>query len=160
MWSGLAVRLYRKWVLQRPRTWLFIIVAISLLAGFHARDFHLDASTDSLVMQNDPSLEYYRQVANRYGGSGDILIATYTPDQGDLFNRTTLDPSVAWKHSWQRCPTWHQLTHCWMCRCCSVRHKAFSNWLAAAHTRFVIPMSTRPLLAPNSPKPIRSTRIS
>lgn len=89
--SGLAVRLYRNLVLHRPRTWLFIIVAISLLAGFHARDFHLDASTDSLIMQDDPALEYYRQVAQRYGGSGDILIATYTPNQGSLFNRTTLN---------------------------------------------------------------------
>lgn len=89
--SRLALRLYREIVLQHPRVWLAVIVAISALATFHARDFHLDASTDSLIMENDRSLEYYREVAKRYGGSGDILIATYTPNTGALFNRDTLD---------------------------------------------------------------------
>lgn len=89
--SRMALRLYRELVLQHPRIWLAIIIAISALAAMHARDFHLDASTDSLIMENDRSLEYYREVAKRYGGSGDILIATYTPKQGALFDREALN---------------------------------------------------------------------
>ena len=49
----------------------------------------LDISADSLVLENDKSLKYYRAINARYG-SDDYLIITYTPEQ-ELFEQTSLD---------------------------------------------------------------------
>ena len=58
------------------------------LALLYAPDFRLDASSDSLVLENDNDLAYYRTVTDRYG-SEEFIVVTYTPD-GDLFSDETL----------------------------------------------------------------------
>jgi len=44
----------------------------------------MDASSDSLVLENDQSLKFYRDIETRYG-SNDFLVITYTPID-DLFS--------------------------------------------------------------------------
>lgn len=56
--------------------------------GWHAQDFSLDASADSLTLERDADLRYYRLVRARYG-SDDYLIVTFTP-HGDLFSEPVL----------------------------------------------------------------------
>lgn len=51
--------------------------------GYYAKDFKLDASADSLVLEHDKDLLYYRGTRARYG-SDDFLVVTYTP-KGDLY---------------------------------------------------------------------------
>ena len=80
--------LYSKTVLQRP---VITLVITAVIAGFflaHATDFELDASADSLILENDASLKYYRSIREEYG-SDDFLIVTYSP-QGALFSATSL----------------------------------------------------------------------
>jgi predicted RND superfamily exporter protein len=54
---------------------LFIIVGF--LAA-HGHNFKLDASSESIVLENDQDLKYYRTTRKTYG-SDDFLIITYTP---------------------------------------------------------------------------------
>ncbi|MDX2426809.1 MAG: MMPL family transporter [Cycloclasticus sp.] len=61
---------------------------MSCLAAYQATKFRLDASADTLVLENDQALEYYRSIKARYG-SDDYLIITYTPEQ-DLFSEPVL----------------------------------------------------------------------
>jgi len=56
--------------------------------AYHTASFRLDASADSLVLENDKSLKYYRSIRARYG-SDDYLIITYTP-KVDLFSEAAL----------------------------------------------------------------------
>ncbi|MCZ6796602.1 MAG: MMPL family transporter [Gammaproteobacteria bacterium] len=80
--------LYSKTVLQRP---LVTLVITAVIVGFflaHVTDFELDASADSLILENDASLKYYRSVREEYG-SDDFLIVTYSPGQ-PLFSTTSL----------------------------------------------------------------------
>ena len=56
--------------------------------AWHAPAFRLDASADSLVLENDEALQYYRSIRARYG-SDDYLIITYSPGQ-DLFSEAVL----------------------------------------------------------------------
>ncbi len=80
--------LYEKSVLKQP---LFIIIACLLVVLFFASQttkFKLDASADSLVLENDQALKYYRAIRARYG-SDDFLIITYTPNN-DLFSTSSL----------------------------------------------------------------------
>ncbi len=79
---------YFRLTLDHP---LLVLVAISLLvvaAGYYGRDFRLDASSDSLVLENDADLRYYRGVRARYG-SDDFLVVTYAPRQ-DLMSEPVL----------------------------------------------------------------------
>ncbi|HSM29991.1 MAG TPA: MMPL family transporter [Woeseiaceae bacterium] len=75
-------------VLKRPAITLAVIAAVVAFFGYHAPGFRLDASADSLVLENDKALKYYRSIRARYG-SDDYLIVTYTPKQ-DLFSDAVL----------------------------------------------------------------------
>lgn len=71
---------YLNLVLKRPWLCIFGLVVIVLSLGWFAQDFSLDASSDSLVVENDPDLEFSRQINERYG-TADFVFITYTPDQ-------------------------------------------------------------------------------
>jgi predicted RND superfamily exporter protein len=60
-----------------------------MLAVWYAQEFKLDASSDSLVLENDQDLRFYRAVRARYG-SDDFLVVTLQPKQ-DLFSKQSLD---------------------------------------------------------------------
>ncbi|MCL5280414.1 MAG: MMPL family transporter [Planctomycetes bacterium] len=55
--------------------------------GFEARHFRLDASTETLILENDQDLKYARLVDARYG-SGDFLVVTFKPKEDLLSDRT------------------------------------------------------------------------
>ena len=59
--------LYENIVLKNPRS-VFILLIITLLSfGYFSKDFRLDASSDTLLIEGDPDLEYLREVTERYG---------------------------------------------------------------------------------------------
>lgn len=67
---------------------LAFAVVLAMLSPF-AGNFRLDASSDSLVLENDKSLKYFRDVVSKYSGA-ELLILTYSP-KGDLFADETLE---------------------------------------------------------------------
>ena len=71
--------LYKK-ILKRPK--LIFIFLIILLSGafYQSKKFQLDASADTLLIENDPDLNYLRSVNERYA-SEDFFIVTYSPKQ-------------------------------------------------------------------------------
>jgi predicted RND superfamily exporter protein len=58
-------------------TILLVSLALSFFLYF-SKDFKLDASSDSLLLESDKDLKYLREVNERYG-SKDYLVLTYTP---------------------------------------------------------------------------------
>lgn len=76
------------WVIRSPRLVLGFIVMLILLAAFGLPKFKLDASADSLTLENDRDLNYFRETSKNYG-SGDFLIVTFTPHQ-ELFSDASL----------------------------------------------------------------------
>lgn len=79
---------YDRLLLSRPWLSLLVIGLIVAFFGSYVSKFRLDASADSLVLENDQALHYYRAIKARYG-SDDFLIVTYTPS-GDLFDEMVL----------------------------------------------------------------------
>ncbi len=75
---------YKKYILENPKPVIAIIGFIILFMGFFAKDLRLDASAESLVLENDSSLKYYREITERYG-SDEYLVITYTPN-GAMFS--------------------------------------------------------------------------
>jgi len=64
---SLLLRIYDKLVLTRPITALIFTFLVIGIFAFHLPQFKLDASGDSLVLENDADLRYYRRIAERYG---------------------------------------------------------------------------------------------
>ena len=65
---------------------IFFIVLVGLSPGIS--NFQLDASSDSLVLENDPDLKTYREMSNLFSDS-DFLIVTLRPNDG-IFNIKSL----------------------------------------------------------------------
>ncbi|MDC1246104.1 MMPL family transporter [Pelagibacteraceae bacterium] len=73
--------LYQNIVLKNPKS-IFILLLITLLSfGYFSKDFRLDASSDALLIEGDPDLEYLKEINERYG-SKEFLVLTYTPNEG------------------------------------------------------------------------------
>lgn len=69
---------YQTLITKFPRWVLLALLALTVLAAFGLPNFKLDASADSLTLESDTSLDYFRQINKRYQ-SGDFLVVTYTP---------------------------------------------------------------------------------
>ncbi len=80
---------YTTWVLNRPiLTIVILILAVGVL-GYQARNFRIDASTETLLLENDKDLRYAREVSKRYGDQ-DFLLIAFTPKSGDLLDQVNL----------------------------------------------------------------------
>jgi predicted RND superfamily exporter protein len=84
-----AWKRYEAFVVRRPRTSLAVLAAVFVFFCCYIKDFRLDASGDSLVLEHDDDVRYYRAMSGRYE-SGDFVIITYTPPE-DLFSDASLD---------------------------------------------------------------------
>jgi hypothetical protein len=91
--SSRAARIYVNLVFGKPYLIIGLLLLVVAFFAWHARDFRLDASADSLLLENDPDLEFAREVSRRYG-TRDAVTVAYTPD-GELFSRTELDRLAA-----------------------------------------------------------------
>ena len=72
---------YQNIVLKNPKS-IFILLLITLLSfGYFSKDFRLDASSETLLIEGDPDLEYLKEITERYG-SKEFLVLTYSPNDG------------------------------------------------------------------------------
>ncbi len=97
---------YQNTVLKNPKS-IFVILLITLVTfGYYAKDFRLDASSETLLIDGDPDLKYLREVTERYG-SKEFLILTYTPKEGMISDNSINNllslkykiQSLEWVHS-------------------------------------------------------------
>ncbi len=87
MSSGITA-LYNRFVLGHPRYVLTFMVLILAFFSFHIKDFRLDASADSLLLEDDQDLMIFRDLIDRYK-TKEFLFLTFTPDE-DLFSTLSL----------------------------------------------------------------------
>ena len=77
-------------MLAFPRTVLFSVFLVALVAAWFAQDFRFDASADTLVVEGDPKLKTYQLMTEQFGGD-EFLVIAYMPREGDLFSRSVLE---------------------------------------------------------------------
>jgi len=80
-------RLYQNTVIQKPKTILTLLIFCLLFFGYYTKDFKLDASSDTLLIENDPDLKYLREITDRYGAK-EFLILTFTPKESIISDST------------------------------------------------------------------------
>ena len=86
--NSMAASFFDRMILRHPRIVALCVLAAAGFLAFQARGFRLDASAETLVLENEQDLLYSRLISSRYGQQ-DFLILTYTP-KGDLFSPDTL----------------------------------------------------------------------
>lgn len=83
------IRAYERIVLQHPALVILVVLTLAMAMAFGLPNLKLDASADSLTLEHDSDLDYFREVNQRYGNS-DFLVVTYTPKNNDLFSDESL----------------------------------------------------------------------
>ncbi|GAX60496.1 integral membrane protein [Candidatus Scalindua japonica] len=74
--------------MTKPIIVIIVLVGVFSYLGYNARHFRIDASADSLILENDKDFKYYRKISKTYG-SHSYMFITYKPD-GGIFAPETL----------------------------------------------------------------------
>jgi predicted RND superfamily exporter protein len=71
-------KIYKTLIIDFSKTSIVLVCCVLSFFLYFSKDFRLDASTDSLLLESDKDLKYLREVNERYG-SKEYLVLTYTP---------------------------------------------------------------------------------
>ena len=69
--------MYKK-ILTYPKLLIIFLLFLLSIATYFSKEFKLDASADTLLLENDPDLKYLREINQKYG-SEEFFILTYEP---------------------------------------------------------------------------------
>ncbi len=86
---ALIKKIYIATVLKQP---VLVCILMAVILGFftiYTKDFKLDASADSLLLDDDKDLKLFRETLDRYA-TKEFLFVTFTPDE-DLFSQNSID---------------------------------------------------------------------
>ncbi len=76
----MLAQIYKKNIIEKPRFIFFILICFLLIFTYYSKNFRLDASSETLLIEGDPDLKYLNEVNKRYG-SKEFLILTYAPNE-------------------------------------------------------------------------------
>jgi predicted RND superfamily exporter protein len=75
-------------LLKHPKLVLTAVCLVICFLAYQSQYFRLDASADTLLLENDPDLNFHRELSRRYGKQ-DFVVVTFTPNQ-DLLSDASL----------------------------------------------------------------------
>ena len=78
-------KIYKNSIIEKPKFTLSVLIILLLSFGYFVKDFQLDASSDTLLLENDPDLKYLREVNSKYG-TKDFLVLTYSHFPNDDYD--------------------------------------------------------------------------
>jgi len=91
--------LYQNTVLKKPKAILILLIVALLGFGYFSKNFRLDASSDTLLIEGDPDLKYLREVTERYGAK-EFLVLTYTPKEA-MISESSMNNLLSLKYKIQ-----------------------------------------------------------
>ena len=77
-------------LLKRPWIAIFCLMTVIGVLAWYAQYFQIDASSDTLVNENDPDMQYARVISDRYDVQ-DFLLIAYTPKKDLLSDEVLSD---------------------------------------------------------------------
>ena len=90
---------YQNTILKKPKSVFVLLLIVLISFGYHAKNFRLDASSETLLIEGDPDFEYLREINDRYG-SKEFLVLTYTPNEG-MITDTSINNLLSLKYKIQ-----------------------------------------------------------
>ena len=74
--SSIINTIYKNLVIRYPVIILIFLMTILGFFAMHIKNFELDASADSLILEDDKDLKIFRKITNRYN-TKDFVIITF-----------------------------------------------------------------------------------
>ena len=68
--------LYQRIIIDHPWRAIVLVLAATLTMSLGLPNFKLDASADSLTLEYDEDLNYFREVSKRYGSDNFLIISS------------------------------------------------------------------------------------
>ena len=91
---------YQKNIIEKPKL-VFLLLLVSLIFfGYFSKNFRLDASSDTLLIEGDPDLKYLNEISERYGAK-EFLVLTYTPN-GEMISSESIKNLLSLKQEIQK----------------------------------------------------------
>ena len=81
--------LYKNYILNFPKSVLLFIIILTAIFGYFATKMSIDASADTLLLDNDKDLAFTREVSKSYY-MPNFLVVTYTP-KDKLLSKNSLE---------------------------------------------------------------------
>ena len=91
--------LYQSLILKKPRIVFLVLILITSFFLINTKDFRLDASSETLLIEGDPDLKYLKEINQRYK-SKDFLVLTFTPKES-LTSESSINNILSLKYKIQ-----------------------------------------------------------
>jgi len=78
-----------KFIIAKNKLVIALVLVLSVVFGYLSTKLSIDASAETLLLEHDPDLKAYRQIAKRYDSPG-LLVVAFTP-KDDLFSLKNLE---------------------------------------------------------------------
>ena len=78
-----------KFIIAKNKLVIALVLVLSVVFGYLSTKLSIDASAETLLLEHDPDLKAYRQIAKRYDSPG-LLVVAFTP-KDDLFSPKNLE---------------------------------------------------------------------
>ena len=82
--------IYLQYILNYPKYVIILMLLILVGIASNMSNFKLDASADSLILENDKDLAKYRNTIENYD-TKDFIVMTFTPANGDIFKDQNIE---------------------------------------------------------------------
>jgi len=90
---------YQKNIIEKPKITIVILLVFLLGFGFFSKDFKLDASSETLLIEGDPDLKYLKEINERYN-SKEFLVLTYSPNE-EIISESSINNLLSLKYKIQ-----------------------------------------------------------
>ena len=92
-------KFYEKFILSKPKIILTLLVITAVLFGYKSKDFRLDASSETLLIEGDPDLKYLQEINQKFGAK-EFLVLTLTPKE-KITSENTINNILSLKYKIQ-----------------------------------------------------------
>ncbi len=92
-------KIYQNFILGKPKIVLLLLIIIALLFGYNSKDFRLDASSETLLIEGDPDLKYLQEINEKFGAK-EFLVLTLTP-KDKITSENTINNILSLKYKIQ-----------------------------------------------------------
>ena len=92
-------KIYQNLVLSKPKIILSLLIVIAIFFGYKSKDFRLDASSETLLIEGDPDLKYLKEINETFGAK-EFLVLTLTPKE-KITSENTINNILSLKYKIQ-----------------------------------------------------------
>ena len=92
-------KIYQNLILSNPKIVLILLVITAVFFGYKSKDFRLDASSETLLIEDDPDLKYLQEINEKFGAK-EFLVLTLTPKE-QITSENTINNILSLKYKIQ-----------------------------------------------------------